>query len=233
MHALCFPSSTQTGFLVHPNRYCGGIWFLFWGSNPHHFFFHFINYSINGPDNYYLQNLSSDQIFLSIHYLLASRFTLRLHLHLLSSIFFYKASHYQIIRYLLIPFSFIKMAAKRIERLDDAWENRIIMMSTQVRGQAMTRGKPRALPSLILNSCQASPASVVETPLPDSQVRGKGLACASGVKRPTFQACQASVGGSMRSMLKRARAGDVDVTGSSSIPQDEQAGDAEHTRPEK
>ncbi|XP_060959161.1 uncharacterized protein LOC115699843 [Cannabis sativa] len=34
----------------------------------------------------------------------------------------------------------------------------------------------------------------------------------------------------MRSMLKRARAGDVDVSGSSSIPDDEQAGDAEHTR---
>uniref|UniRef100_A0A803P2Z4 Zinc knuckle CX2CX4HX4C domain-containing protein n=1 Tax=Cannabis sativa TaxID=3483 RepID=A0A803P2Z4_CANSA len=98
---------------------------------------------------------------------------------------------------------------------------------------SVARSLAEALPSLILNSCQASPASVVETPLPDSQVRGKGLACASGVKRPTFQACQASVGGSMRSMLKRARAGDVDVTGSSSIPQDEQAGDAEHTRPEK
>uniref|UniRef100_A0A803NPB2 Zinc knuckle CX2CX4HX4C domain-containing protein n=1 Tax=Cannabis sativa TaxID=3483 RepID=A0A803NPB2_CANSA len=95
------------------------------------------------------------------------------------------------------------------------------------------RSLAEALPSLILNSCQASPASVVETPLPDSQVRGKGLACASGVKRPTFQACQANVGGSMRSMLKRARAGDVDVSGSSSIPPDEQAGDAEHTRPEK
>uniref|UniRef100_A0A803NK86 Zinc knuckle CX2CX4HX4C domain-containing protein n=1 Tax=Cannabis sativa TaxID=3483 RepID=A0A803NK86_CANSA len=95
------------------------------------------------------------------------------------------------------------------------------------------RSLAEALPSLILNSSQASAVSVVETSLPDSQVRGKGLACASGVKRPTFQACQANFGGSLRSMLKRARAGDVDVSGFSSIPDAEQAGDAEHTRPEK
>uniref|UniRef100_A0A803NK24 Zinc knuckle CX2CX4HX4C domain-containing protein n=1 Tax=Cannabis sativa TaxID=3483 RepID=A0A803NK24_CANSA len=95
------------------------------------------------------------------------------------------------------------------------------------------RSLAEALPSLILNSNQAPAASVVETSLPDSQVRGKGLACASGVKRPTFQACQTTVGGSLRSMLKRARAGDADVSGFSSIPDAEQAGGAEHTRPEK
>uniref|UniRef100_A0A803QGZ0 RNase H type-1 domain-containing protein n=1 Tax=Cannabis sativa TaxID=3483 RepID=A0A803QGZ0_CANSA len=44
--------------------------------------------------------------------------------------------------------------------------------------------------------------------IPDPAVRGKGLASASGVKRPSFQPHSVVVGGSVRSQLKRARAGD-------------------------
>uniref|UniRef100_A0A803NLI2 Rhamnogalacturonan lyase domain-containing protein n=1 Tax=Cannabis sativa TaxID=3483 RepID=A0A803NLI2_CANSA len=45
---------------------------------------------------------------------------------------------------------------------------------------------------------------------PDSSVRGKGLDFASGVKRASFQSHQASLGGSLRSMLKQAHANDRD-----------------------
>uniref|UniRef100_A0A803PBN6 Zinc knuckle CX2CX4HX4C domain-containing protein n=1 Tax=Cannabis sativa TaxID=3483 RepID=A0A803PBN6_CANSA len=68
---------------------------------------------------------------------------------------------------------------------------------------------------------------------PDLVVRGKGLVSASGVKRPSFQAHQAVVGGSLRSTLKRAHAGDSGDGSSATNSDSEQAGDAEHIRPEK
>uniref|UniRef100_A0A803PAT1 Zinc knuckle CX2CX4HX4C domain-containing protein n=1 Tax=Cannabis sativa TaxID=3483 RepID=A0A803PAT1_CANSA len=87
-----------------------------------------------------------------------------------------------------------------------------------------------AMPSLGLGHAEGvSQAAVEEALQPDLQVKGKGLACASGVKRPCFQPFQAQVGGSLRSMLKRARAGESESGGVSSIET------FEHriTRPEK
>uniref|UniRef100_A0A803QPY7 Zinc knuckle CX2CX4HX4C domain-containing protein n=1 Tax=Cannabis sativa TaxID=3483 RepID=A0A803QPY7_CANSA len=68
---------------------------------------------------------------------------------------------------------------------------------------------------------------------PDPSVKGKSLASASGVKRPSFQTHQAVVGGSLRSTLKRACAGDNEDGSSATTLEPEQTGDAEHTRPEK
>uniref|UniRef100_A0A803NJ46 DUF4283 domain-containing protein n=1 Tax=Cannabis sativa TaxID=3483 RepID=A0A803NJ46_CANSA len=91
-----------------------------------------------------------------------------------------------------------------------------------------------ALPSLVLGrTAAATSVFQAEAPGQDSTVKGKGLACASGVKRPCFKPSQAVVGGSMRSMLKRARAGDAEFVESLSSDAAEQAGDAEHTRLEK
>ncbi|KAF4383554.1 hypothetical protein F8388_014054 [Cannabis sativa] len=57
-----------------------------------------------------------------------------------------------------------------------------------------------SIPSLDLGqNFSVNQATVVEAPRLDSQVKGKGLACASGVKRPCFQPFQAHVGGSLRS----------------------------------
>uniref|UniRef100_A0A803QGZ7 Zinc knuckle CX2CX4HX4C domain-containing protein n=1 Tax=Cannabis sativa TaxID=3483 RepID=A0A803QGZ7_CANSA len=91
-----------------------------------------------------------------------------------------------------------------------------------------------ALPTLVLSRpTPAAPIFQAEALRQDPSVKGKGLACASGVKRPCFQPSQAAVGGSLRSMLKRARGGEAEFA--ESLPSDavEQAGDAEHTRPEK
>ncbi|KAM6566449.1 hypothetical protein CsatA_025577 [Cannabis sativa] len=84
-----------------------------------------------------------------------------------------------------------------------------------------------------LNSNPMEMEHSVHVSQPDYSVRGKGLASASGVKRPSFQLHQAVVGGSLRSTLKRARAGDSDDSSSAATSEPEQAGDAEHTRPEK
>uniref|UniRef100_A0A803Q7V2 Reverse transcriptase zinc-binding domain-containing protein n=1 Tax=Cannabis sativa TaxID=3483 RepID=A0A803Q7V2_CANSA len=54
----------------------------------------------------------------------------------------------------------------------------------------------------------------VSSPL-DHMVHGKGLASASGVKRPSFISQQAVVGGSFRSQLKRVRASDREEDSSS------------------
>uniref|UniRef100_A0A803PUR1 Uncharacterized protein n=1 Tax=Cannabis sativa TaxID=3483 RepID=A0A803PUR1_CANSA len=59
----------------------------------------------------------------------------------------------------------------------------------------------------------------------DFTVRGKDLASASGVKRPSFQPQQVVVGGFMRSQLKRARFGDWEVEFSLKATDLEQAGD--------
>ncbi|KAM6556101.1 hypothetical protein CsatB_003120 [Cannabis sativa] len=58
---------------------------------------------------------------------------------------------------------------------------------------------------------------------PDFSVCGKGLASASGVKRPSFQYHQAVIGGSLRSTLKRARAGDSEDSSSAATSDPEQA----------
>uniref|UniRef100_A0A803PE26 Zinc knuckle CX2CX4HX4C domain-containing protein n=1 Tax=Cannabis sativa TaxID=3483 RepID=A0A803PE26_CANSA len=88
-----------------------------------------------------------------------------------------------------------------------------------------------------VEAVSASPAAVVEAQAeagqPDSLVRGKGLASTSGVKRPSFTPQQVIIGGSVRSQLKRARAGDREEESSFASTDMEQAGDALHTRPEK
>ncbi|XP_060967760.1 uncharacterized protein LOC115709130 [Cannabis sativa] len=68
---------------------------------------------------------------------------------------------------------------------------------------------------------------------PDSSVRGKGLASASGVKRASFQSHQLMVGGSLRETLKRARANDNDDATTLADLSLEQAGVAGHNRPGK
>uniref|UniRef100_A0A803PA23 Zinc knuckle CX2CX4HX4C domain-containing protein n=1 Tax=Cannabis sativa TaxID=3483 RepID=A0A803PA23_CANSA len=68
---------------------------------------------------------------------------------------------------------------------------------------------------------------------PDSSVRGKGLASASGVKRASFQSHQLMVGGSLRETLKRARANDNDDATTLADLSLEQAGVAGHSRPGK
>uniref|UniRef100_A0A803P950 Reverse transcriptase domain-containing protein n=1 Tax=Cannabis sativa TaxID=3483 RepID=A0A803P950_CANSA len=62
------------------------------------------------------------------------------------------------------------------------------------------------------------------SPQPDPLVKRKGLACASGVKRPTFYSHQAHGGGYLRSQLKRARSGERDYESSSATANLEQAG---------
>uniref|UniRef100_A0A803PY77 Zinc knuckle CX2CX4HX4C domain-containing protein n=1 Tax=Cannabis sativa TaxID=3483 RepID=A0A803PY77_CANSA len=84
-----------------------------------------------------------------------------------------------------------------------------------------------AIPSLDLGTHMEK-----QTATPDPNVKGKGLACASGVKRPTFHSHHVQIGGSLRSQLKRARSGDADSVPPSTTPT-EQAGVAGHTRPEK
>uniref|UniRef100_A0A803QJ36 Uncharacterized protein n=1 Tax=Cannabis sativa TaxID=3483 RepID=A0A803QJ36_CANSA len=85
-----------------------------------------------------------------------------------------------------------------------------------------------AIPSLDLGTNVEGPSAP-----PDPRVKGKGLACASRVKRPTFHSHQVQVGGSLRSQLKRARSGDNDSVPASTTSPSEQAGAAGHTRLEK
>uniref|UniRef100_A0A803NHN6 Uncharacterized protein n=1 Tax=Cannabis sativa TaxID=3483 RepID=A0A803NHN6_CANSA len=441
----CSPFGTPSGFLVHPDLFCGGTWCVCCDICPHHFTFALINCSINDSDDYYPPNLSSGETLSSICCTLPFRFLLWLRSPRLSPPFILFESKYQIKSQIKDTFSFIKMAAIRTVEDDDAWENGTIMKPIDLRARAMIRGKPReslmdslgtlprVLPSLLslttlfpspliictmshygfksmvfpfvanlmiwlslllqvwkcdesitpppcpndllfrgkekpaekplsfqyphppaititnmdltnfphgsqmmnpfltqpfsfaplLNSNVASvsclsaprnshsimiptpinpnnsmecmspaincntfnsisnippsasmstdsiivndsptltnpelvtaahslaealpslvlgqnttdlPVSTMEAPLPDPQVKGKRLACASGVKRLSFQMYQANVGGSMRSMLKWARAREIDFEVPSSVEVFEQAGDAEHTRLEK
>uniref|UniRef100_A0A803PB79 Reverse transcriptase domain-containing protein n=1 Tax=Cannabis sativa TaxID=3483 RepID=A0A803PB79_CANSA len=66
-----------------------------------------------------------------------------------------------------------------------------------------SRSLADALPSLVLSrSTLAAPVFQAEAPRQDPTVKGKGLACASGVKRPCFQPSQATVGGSLSGLLE-------------------------------
>uniref|UniRef100_A0A803Q2E4 Uncharacterized protein n=1 Tax=Cannabis sativa TaxID=3483 RepID=A0A803Q2E4_CANSA len=85
-----------------------------------------------------------------------------------------------------------------------------------------THSLAEALPSLALVQNNANNQTFrMDAHRPDSQVKGKGLACASGVKRPSFQNFQASVRGFVRSMLKCARAGETDSAAPSFVVEPE------------
>ncbi|XP_060958534.1 uncharacterized protein LOC133030196 [Cannabis sativa] len=112
-----------------------------------------------------------------------------------------------------------------------------LVVATTVGTTVMHSGDMSTSTTPAAEVVSASPVEAVGTSTevgqPDSLVRGKGLASASGVKRPSFQPQQVVVGGSVRSQLKRARAGDREEESSSASTDMEQAGGALHTRPEK
>uniref|UniRef100_A0A803Q009 DUF4283 domain-containing protein n=1 Tax=Cannabis sativa TaxID=3483 RepID=A0A803Q009_CANSA len=128
------------------------------------------------------------------------------------------------IKFIRMGREFIKWLDFKYERLPDfcffcgkldhtknVADSQVIPMTTMSSGLSS--------PEVVIHACQMdtmSPTVADSSNMginlfrgqPDPDVRGKGLASASDVKRPSFQPHHAVVGSSVRSQLKRARSGE-------------------------